>query len=150
MVREWVEVWAVAWEEAWAGEWDEEEGRWFLMPWISHEQCVGCGICVDKCPAGAISIRDGIAELEINSCIRCGICHDVCPSSAIRHDSELIPQEIQANLKKAEWSMAECERLLGDPHERNKCRERLIKHFTSKKRVVEETLKELHRLGQVI
>ena len=98
MAVEWVEVWAAAWEEEWVG----GEGRCSLMPWISHDKCVACGICVDSCPAGAISMKSGILELDMESCIRCGICHDVCPRSAIRHDRELIPGEVQANLEKAE------------------------------------------------
>ena len=116
------------------------------MPWISPEKCVGCGICVDKCPVGAISIKDSSAELDMDHCIRCGICHDVCPRMAIRHDSERIPRDIQANLEKAERSMAECVRLLGNPDERIKCHERLVKHFNKEKIVIEETLKELERI----
>jgi len=140
----------VAWEEVWDGERAGEEDRWRLMPWISNDKCVGCGICVDRCPAGAISMKEGIAVLDMDSCIRCGICHDVCPRSAIRHDSELIPGEVQANLEKAEWSMAECERLLGNQGERRKCCERLIKHFNKEKMVAEKTLRELEKLREVL
>jgi formate hydrogenlyase subunit 6/NADH:ubiquinone oxidoreductase subunit I len=118
------------------------------MPWISEEQCVGCGICEQKCPAGAISMQDGVAVLDMNGCIRCGICHDVCPRSAIRHDSELIPREIKANLERAEWSMSECERLLGSADERSRCLVRLLKHFNKEKKVIEETLGELEKLKQ--
>lgn len=58
------------------------------MPWIDKERCIGCGICVDECPADAISIENGKAIIDMEKCIRCGKCHDACPHNAVRHDSE--------------------------------------------------------------
>jgi len=28
------------------------------MPWVNEEMCVGCGICVDECPVGAVAMTD--------------------------------------------------------------------------------------------
>ena len=68
------------------------------MPWVKQEMCTGCSICVDECPVGAMSVSDGKASIDEKNCMRCGRCHDVCPEEAVRHDSERIPQEIEANL----------------------------------------------------
>lgn len=58
------------------------------MPWVDKDRCTGCSICVEKCPANAISIKDGKAVIDMDKCIRCGKCHDFCPQNAIRHDKE--------------------------------------------------------------
>lgn len=28
------------------------------MPWVNEETCTGCGVCVDECPVGAMTIQD--------------------------------------------------------------------------------------------
>jgi len=68
------------------------------MPWINKEMCTQCGICIDKCPAGAISIEEAGASINEDNCIRCGICHNICSAEAVRHDGEHIPAEVAAKL----------------------------------------------------
>ena len=68
------------------------------MPWVNKEMCIGCGVCVDECYAGAISMNEAIAFIDEDNCIRCGVCHDVCPEDAVRHDGERIPEEVASNL----------------------------------------------------
>ncbi|WP_135611371.1 4Fe-4S binding protein [Methanococcoides sp. AM1] len=51
---------------------------------INRDECVGCGVCVDDCPAEAISMDgDNIAVVDADKCTECGICVDSCPSEAI-------------------------------------------------------------------
>jgi Fe-S-cluster-containing hydrogenase component 2 len=50
---------------------------------IKADSCVGCGSCVDECPAAAISLKDEIAVVNEEECLGCGACEDVCPSGAI-------------------------------------------------------------------
>lgn len=51
---------------------------------INVNECVGCGACLDECPAEAISMdNDNIAIVDQGSCIDCGACVDVCPTCAI-------------------------------------------------------------------
>lgn len=53
---------------------------------IDHEKCVSCGVCVKKCPMGALYIGDkGQLKLQINSCILCRQCKAECPKQAISY-----------------------------------------------------------------
>jgi len=45
--------------------------------------CVGCGVCIDACPAQAISMNDNVAKVDAEKCVGCGVCVDSCPSQAI-------------------------------------------------------------------
>lgn len=51
---------------------------------IIPEKCTGCGVCLKKCPADAISgNRKEVHLIDQNKCIRCGICLDSCRFEAI-------------------------------------------------------------------
>ncbi len=116
------------------------------MPWVDKSECVGCGICVDECPVDTIFIVDGKAEIEMKDCIRCGVCHVVCPLNIVKHDSELIPDEVDANIAKTIEFMDACAKYLGDENEKQKCLTRMIKHFNKDRIVAEKTLEKLQAL----
>jgi len=44
--------------------------------------CVGCGICQDVCPTGAIVVN-GVARVDRNRCTGCGRCVAECPRGAV-------------------------------------------------------------------
>ncbi|MBN2111416.1 MAG: 4Fe-4S binding protein [Methanosarcinaceae archaeon] len=51
---------------------------------VNASECVGCGTCVDECPAEAITLNDdNIAVVDVDKCLDCGACVDVCPTEAI-------------------------------------------------------------------
>ena len=117
------------------------------MPWIKEEQCIACGICVEKCPVGAISMQAEKVKINIQECIRCGTCHDVCPQEAVRHDGEKTPELIKANVERTKESMQLCAKYLGEESEKKKCLERMKKYFNREKVIAEKTLEELDNLG---
>lgn len=114
------------------------------MPWVKQDLCTGCGVCVTECPVEAISLTDGKAMLDEKACIRCGHCHNVCPQEAVRHDSERIPEEIEANLQ---WTR----RLLGhfdSAEEKRGLVERMKRYFAKERKVAEQSIARLNELIQ--
>ncbi len=116
------------------------------MPWVEKNECTGCGICVEECPVDTIHLENDLAEIDMDNCIRCGKCHDVCPEKAVKHDSLKIPDEVEANIAWAEECMNACAQHLGDDKERQKCLNRILKHYNKEKTVVEKTLQRIQML----
>jgi len=50
---------------------------------IDEEMCTGCGLCVDECPTGVISLEGTIARVTDEYCMNCDHCAAVCPENAI-------------------------------------------------------------------
>lgn len=46
--------------------------------------CKGCGLCVDACPVGAITLERAVAVVDAASCMGCGVCTTTCPEGAVR------------------------------------------------------------------
>jgi ferredoxin len=114
------------------------------MPWISKELCTGCQLCIDECCVGAIAMDESEESACINEseCIRCGVCHDICPTDAVRHDSERIPEEVESNLA---WvrELLSHEYYVNDKKRQKGLIDRLQRHFTKNKKVMEKTIERI-------
>lgn len=50
---------------------------------VNTENCDGCGMCLNSCLSGAISIVRGKTVINDDFCISCGECSLACPNGAI-------------------------------------------------------------------
>ncbi|MBP7068926.1 MAG: 4Fe-4S binding protein [Methanothrix sp.] len=56
--------------------------------------CIGCDLCRENCPQGAIYKDDGgFAVVDQSKCMRCGICFEICPKKvrAVVRESRGLP-----------------------------------------------------------
>ena len=72
--------------------------------YVIPELCDGCGVCVEVCPSGAISVSSK-AEVNPFMCTECGICVPACPREAIdfRNYSR---RQLQAYIRGLMWGKA--------------------------------------------
>lgn len=67
-----------------------------FQPFI-NEKCVGCGICVERCPVDAIDLKEKKAVVDIDVCFGCGVCSRFCNVDAIdmvrREKTRFIPKD---------------------------------------------------------
>lgn len=49
---------------------------------IDANKCTGCGLCVQVCPVGAITV-DEVVKIDAAICTGCGACIAECPNGAI-------------------------------------------------------------------
>ncbi len=62
---------------------DEIIATYFIRETIKDE-CIGCGSCIDICPADAVHLVDNFALVDKHWCIGCGVCVSKCPNDAIK------------------------------------------------------------------
>ena len=72
------------------------------MPQIDTDKCNGCGLCVNACGCGIITLVDCKATIvPHNGCDGCRnwctLCEDICPSKAIYCSFEVIIENNPGN-----------------------------------------------------
>jgi len=52
---------------------------------VNHEDCLGCGVCLERCFFGAIILegQEPRARIIPEKCVGCGVCTITCPAEAI-------------------------------------------------------------------
>jgi Pyruvate/2-oxoacid:ferredoxin oxidoreductase delta subunit len=50
---------------------------------VDENACIGCGLCVKRCPAHALSVIQNKAHKAEDLCIGCGLCVSVCKPDAL-------------------------------------------------------------------
>ena len=55
-----------------------------LIQYVVQDNCTGCTICAQHCPADAIpAVPFQIHEIDMDKCTRCDVCRVDCPEGAI-------------------------------------------------------------------
>jgi len=68
---------------------------------VAEEICSGCEDCLARCLFGALSIVDGVCQVDYSKCVGCGLCAPSCETGAITlerrplEDATVIPGDFR-------------------------------------------------------
>lgn len=69
---------------------------------VNRDFCLGCGLCIEVCPQGAINLAWDKAEIDIRRCNSCYRCLKVCPRGAIFELVTITPEELKFSVASLE------------------------------------------------
>ena len=52
-------------------------------PVVNKSECIGCGLCAQKCPPQTLKMVNKVPIFDYPGCIRCFCCQEFCPKGAI-------------------------------------------------------------------
>jgi len=73
---------------------------------VDSDKCIGCGVCEENCPFGAISVVDGCAVVA-DTCTLCGTCVDECEPEALTIEGVEKKQTVDLAAWSGIWVFAE-------------------------------------------
>ena len=62
--------------------------------------CRACGICVDKCPTGALCLENGQVRYDSALCVYCDTCFKSCPHSASPRVRSMTPRQVMEEVSR--------------------------------------------------
>lgn len=90
-------------------------GRGAGLVSVDAAGCTLCGVCVERCPSGALSMEEptsGAVRLDFcaTACDGCGICADACPERVLSLRLAVDPSRGSERvlLKEDEWVLCRC------------------------------------------
>ena len=69
-------------------------------PRVKKDECIGCGVCYNICPAKAITMKNKVAIIDKAACIRCFCCQEFCPKGAMKVHRTAIARLLVKDSKK--------------------------------------------------
>lgn len=67
----------------------------------TRKECIGCGVCVEKCPAEALlKDENGCILYDVQKCVECDTCIKVCPHDSSPRVKLMSVDEVYDNVKK--------------------------------------------------
>ena len=60
------------------------------LPVIDKHSCKVCGICINHCPVGAMTIKNDFPDVDKKECIKCYCCQEMCPDDAIKLEGRIL------------------------------------------------------------
>ena len=52
-------------------------------PERTDAECTQCGLCVEACPDGAVTLVEDAPVIDAEACVRCGACARACPTGTL-------------------------------------------------------------------
>ncbi len=75
-------------------------------PKIKAKACTKCGLCVQWCPASAVSMLEQSAVIDREICIGCGQCLAVCRFDAVAYNWGATYEDLQKKVVEHAWGVA--------------------------------------------
>lgn len=63
------------------------------------DECVGCHLCVERCPVEAINENDDLVAVDPERCIGCGLCVSSCATESLTLKKRAVPPAVFATGK---------------------------------------------------